>query len=113
MTLNDFLARITANLPVSFGETMAIISENYDYQPTDFRNGLIENAAGQHEGSCKIFAFAKLHELTEAQTLSLFGDYYRVDVLQNLDAVDHQNIRQFMQQGWAGIAFENEALKVK
>jgi hypothetical protein len=112
MKLNDFLARITGNLPVSFSETMAIISENYDYQPTAFRNGLVENAVGQNEGSCKIFAFAKLHKLTEAQTLSLFGDYYRVDVLENPGASDHQNIRQFMQQGWEGITFENEALRI-
>jgi hypothetical protein len=112
MTLKDFLVQINSNFPVSFAETIAVISENYNYQPTAFRNGSVENAAGQNEGSCKIFAFAKLHGLTEAQTLSLFGDYYRVDVLQNPDATDHQNIRQFMQQGWAGIAFENEALRI-
>ncbi|MGV2481618.1 UNVERIFIED_CONTAM: HopJ type III effector protein, partial [Salmonella enterica subsp. enterica serovar Weltevreden] len=27
------------------------------------------------------------------------------------DATDHQNIRHFMRSGWAGIAFEGEALK--
>jgi hypothetical protein len=113
MTLNDFLAQIKANALVSFTESIAVISENYDYSQTAFRNGSVENAAGQNEGSCKIFAFAKLHDLTEIQTLSLFGDYYRIDVLQNSDATDHQNIRQFMQHGWAGIMFENEALKAK
>lgn len=112
MTLKDFLAQIEANAPVSFAETMAVISENYVYQPTAFRNGEIENAAGQNEGSCKIFAFAKLHDLTEIHTLALFGDYYHVEVLQNPDATDHQNIRQFIKNGWAGIIFENEALKV-
>lgn len=113
MTLNDFLAQVKANLPVNFADTIAIISENYDYQPTAFRNGSAENAAGQNEGSCKIFAFAKLHNLSAMETLALFGDYYRIDVLQHPDATDHQNIRQFIQNGWAGIVFENEALKTK
>ena len=110
MNLNDFLNAVKANSSVSFSETIAVISENYDYHPTAFQNGSVENAAQQNEGSCKIFAFAKLHELTEMQTLSLFGDYYRIDVLKNPDATDHQNIRQFMQHGWAGIVFESDAL---
>lgn len=112
MTLNNFLAQIQANIPVSFTESIAVISENYIYQPTFFQNGSVENAAGQNEGSCKIFAFGKLNNLTEPQTLSLFGDYYRIEILQNPDATDHQNIRQFMQHGWAGIVFENEALRI-
>jgi hypothetical protein len=110
MNLNDFLTQIKTEIPVSFAESIAVISENYAYQPTAFQNGSVENAAGQNEGSCKIFAFAKLHALTQAQTLSLFGDYYRVDVLANPAATDHQNIRQFMQHGWEGIVFEGEAL---
>ena len=111
MSLNDFLTQIKAEMPVSFAETIAVITENYAYQLTAFKNGNVENVAGQNEGSCKIFAFAKLNDLTETQTLSLFGDYYRVDVLENPNAIDHQNIRQFMQHGWAGIVFENDALK--
>ncbi len=111
MNVNDFLNAVKANEFVSFSETISIISENYAYQPTAFKNGNVENAAGQNEGSCKIFAFAKLNHLTEMQTLSLFGDYYRVDVLENPNATDHQNIRQFIQHGWTGIVFENDALK--
>jgi len=111
MLLNDFLTKIRANEPVNFADTISVITENYTYTPTAFRNGNVENTAGQNEGSCKIFAFAKLHDLTSEQTLSLFGDYYRVDVLQHPDMTDHQNIRQFMQQGWACVVFENEALK--
>ena len=42
---------------------------------------------------------------------SVKGDYYRVDVLQHPDATDHQNIRQFIQYGWAGITFEGCALE--
>lgn len=111
MTLADFLTQIKAKNAVNFADTIAVINENYSYQPTAFRNGEFENAAGQNEGSCKIFAFAKLQKLNETETLQLFGDYYRVDVLEHSDGSDHQNIRQFMQHGWAGILFENETLK--
>jgi hypothetical protein len=107
MTLAEFLHQIRTEIPVSFAQTIAIISENYHYEPSAFRNGNTENSAGQNEGSCKIFAFAQLNDLTENQTLACFGDYYRVDVLENPNASDHQNIRQFMEHGWHGIEFEN------
>ncbi len=63
--------------------------------------------------SCRIFAFAKIHNLSAEQTLALFGDYYRKDVLGNPDGTDHQNIRNFMRDGWAGIQFDGEALQAK
>lgn len=113
MLLNDFLAKVKAGESVNFSDTIAVISENYTYTPTVFKNGNVENAAGQNEGSCKIFSFAKLHDLTIEQTLSLFGDFYRIDVLEHPDANDHQNIRQFMQHGWNGITIESCALEAK
>jgi len=113
MLLNDFFTKIQTDEAVSFNDTIAVITENYIYTPTAFRNGNVENAVGQNEGSCKIFAFAKLNNLNANETLALFGDYYRIDVLQNPDASDHQNIRQFIQNGWLGVVFENEALKAK
>lgn len=116
MRLEAFLHTIKAGTPVSFQDTMAVIAEHYDYQPTEFSNGLeqpVISQAGQNEGSCKIFAFAQLQNLTPADTLSLFGDYYRIDVLQHPDASDHQNIRRFMQDGWAGIVFQGTALVAK
>jgi HopJ type III effector protein len=33
-----------------------------------------------------------------------------VDVLENPEATNHQNIRNFMKTGWAGISFEGTAL---
>ncbi len=85
MSLASFLEKIYNNIPVSFDETIAVITENYHYQATEFSNGLNEdtlvNKAGTNEGSCKIFAFAKIHQLDQQQTLNLFGDYYRLDVL--------------------------------
>jgi hypothetical protein len=114
MSLVSFLEKIHNNNPVSFDETIAVITENYHYQATEFSNGLNEdtlvNKAGTNEGSCKIFAFAKIHQLDQQQTLSLFGDYYRQDVLNDPEGTGHQNIRNFMKYGWAGICFKGEAL---
>lgn len=96
----------------SFPETIAYIDENYIFTPTKFKNGNQINNAGENNGSCKIFAFAKLNQLSKEETLSLFGDFYQ-DVLNTPEATDHQNIRNFMTFGWDGIQFEDEALRAK
>ncbi len=98
---------------ITFPEVIAYNDEHFDFTPTRFKNGTTVNEAGQNNGSCKIFSFAKLKGLTQAQTLALFGDYYRVDVLGNPEGTDHQNIRNFIQHGWEGIQFDGEALKEK
>jgi hypothetical protein len=97
----------------SFPETIAFIDENYNFTPTTFKNGNQINNADQNNGSCKIFAFAKLNNLDKDKTLALFGSYYFEDVLKNPDGNDHQNIRNFMIFGWEGIVFDGEALKMK
>ncbi len=117
MTLEQFLTHIKQNKTVQFDETMAVIAENYDYQPADFTNGIgekqLHNEAGTNEGSCKIFAFGLLNQLTVDQTLHLFGDYYRKDVLQDPEGTGHQNIRNFMKFGWDGISFSKPVLTPK
>ena len=60
-----------------------------------------------------VFALVLKRDLTEAQTLQCFGDYYRKDVLENSDGNDHQNIRNFIQHGWKGIDFDGSALALK
>ena len=109
MSLSKFINKIKPNEFVSFDDTMAVINEFYSYTPTTFTNGLGENSitniAGTNEGSCKIFAFAQLNQLDKAQTLNLFGDFYRKDILNDPSGSGHQNIRNFMQYGWAGIQF--------
>ncbi|KZN13406.1 HopJ type III effector protein [Marinomonas sp. TW1] len=98
---------------VAFKDVIAVIDHEYEFTPTAFTNGEQSNAANENNGSCKIFAFASLNQLNEAETLALFGDFYRVDVLQNPQGNDHQNIRQFILNGWKGIVFSAPALTEK
>ncbi len=98
---------------ISFPEVIAHIDANFDFTPTRFVNGVTVNEAGQNNGSCKIFYFAKLERFNKEETLALFGDYYRSDVIGNPEGNDHQNIRNFMRSGWEGIQFENASLRKK
>ena len=98
---------------IQFKEVIAFIDEHYDFTPTTFTNGNTVNEADQNNGSCKVFSFAKLNDLSKEETLSLFGAFYREDVLQNPEGTDHQNIRNFMNSGWDGISFEGKALTRK
>ncbi|MCT3809967.1 type III effector [Elizabethkingia anophelis] len=98
---------------IAFNDVIAYIDSNYDFTPTEFKNGNTVNEAGQNNGSCKVFSFAKSNNLSKEDTLNLFGAFYREDVLKNPEGTDHQNIRNFIEFGWDGIAFEGEALKKK
>ena len=102
---------------VEFQDVMAVIAAQYDYTPTRFSNGLdddrIVNAAGENEGSCKIFALGQLLGLNQPQTLACFGRFYREDVLPHPRGDKHANIRHFMRHGWAGIHFDSQALAPK
>lgn len=109
-----FLDKIKAQPDqIDFNEVIAYIDENYIFSPTAFKNGETYNEANQNNGSCKIFSFAKKINLTKEQTLNLFGDFYRKDVLENPEKEDHQNIRNFIKFGWEGISFVGDALKNK
>lgn len=112
--MENFLNKIKSNPEIlTFQETIEVLESNYNFTPTAFKNGNQINNAGENNGSCKIFAFAKIHQLEKDQTLALFGSYYFDDVLKNPDGNDHQNIRNFMIFGWDGISFEGEALELK
>ncbi|ENR5726451.1 HopJ type III effector protein, partial [Acinetobacter baumannii] len=41
-----------------------------------------------------------------------FAEHY-ASVLATPEGTDHQNIRQFMQNGWDGVKFEGQALTEK
>lgn len=116
--LKNLLAQIKSQSEtVEFQNVIDTINEYYNYQPTQFSNGLgnecVISKAGENEGSCKIFAFGLLHKLDENQTLNCFGKYYRHDVLQHPENTDHANIRHFIKYGWKNINFEGTALKDK
>ena len=96
-----------------FSNVITYIDEHYEFTPIKFTNGNTVNEANQNNGSCKVFSFAQLKNLSKEQTLWLFGEFYREDVLNNPDGTDHQNIRNFMKFGWEGISFDGEALKKK
>ncbi len=114
MTLDSFLKKLNETpQEVAFTDTMAVVEALYDFTPTAFQNGDLHNEAGQNSGSCKLFSFAKLQNFSVEQTLACFGDFYRKDVLENPDATNHQNIRNFIKTGWEGISFEGTALKEK
>ena len=111
MTIETFLNQLERNPEsTSFQDTLAVIEANYTFTPTTFSNGNHSNKERENNGSCKIFAFAKLNQLNKLQTLACFGSYYFKDVLQNPEGTDHQNIRNFMEYGWEGIRFEKESL---
>ena len=114
MTLDLFLQKLK-DCPdsIEFNDTMSVIDSLYVFSPTSFRNEDLVNDVGQNSGSCKIFSFARLHNLTPEQTLACFGSYYRDDVLSHPESSDHQNIRNFKKTGWSGIEFDCEPLKAK
>lgn len=112
MVLSELLAQLTKH-PVDFKAVMQVIEEEYTFTPTHFVNGAFANLANTNNGSCKIFAFGLLNQLTEQATLNAFGNFYTQDVLQHPEGLDHQNIRNFMQTGWAGISYSSPALQKK
>ncbi len=107
----DLLAQLQAG-EAKFADVIAYIDARYTHTPTAFTNGKQANAATENQGSAKVFSFAQLNGLDQAQTLSLFAEHYAA-VLATPEATDHQNIRQFMQNGWAGIQFSGQALSAK
>ncbi|MDD4853332.1 MAG: HopJ type III effector protein [Acinetobacter towneri] len=107
----ELLAQVEAG-SATFADVIAFIEAYYNHTPTAFKNGQQNNAATENQGSAKIFSFAKLNGLNQAQTLSLFAEHY-ASVLATPEGIDHQNIRQFMQHGWDGIQFETLALSAK
>ncbi len=118
MTKNELLTLIkTQPKKINFDDVIAVINTNYTYSPSRFSNGqgkaMIVNESGNNEGSCKIFSFAKLNQLTKQQTLYCFGLYYREDVLKNPARHDHANIRTLITYSLDDITFDNPALATK
>ena len=95
-----------------FKEIIAYIDKNFKYTASSFKNGALMNAEDENQGSAKTLYFAKLNNLSVETTLKLFAEHYQV-VLDDKEGLSHQNIRNFMENGWEGVAFEKEVLQLK
>ncbi len=109
--LRDLLASLESGQHL-FAATLAFVATHYDYKPQAFRNGELENAAGENEGSCKTLGLAKLERLTDREALLAFGEHYR-SVLAAPNGTDHANIRSLMVHGLAGVTFAGPPLTRK
>ncbi|WCD83975.1 hypothetical protein KPP03845_100295 [Streptomyces xanthophaeus] len=95
-----------------FADTLAFVTAHYEYQPQAFRNGELENAAGENEGSCKTLGLALLEGLSDQEALLAFGEHYR-KVLATPDDTDHGNIRNLIAHGLEGVSFAGQPLSRK
>lgn len=95
-----------------FKDVLAYIDEHFAYQPSSFQNGTQRNSANENQGSARVLYLGKMSGLSVDDTLKLFAEHYR-SVLAAPEGDDHQNIRQFMQQGWEGVRFDREVLRLK
>lgn len=93
-----------------FASTLAFIEAWYDFTPTAFQNGTVENAADQNQGSAKVFALSQLLALSKQQTLNCFGEHYR-DVLATPDVDNHHNLRRVLREGNGNIRFDQFPLQ--
>lgn len=103
MTRDQLIARL-GSAEHGFADTLAFIAEHYDYQPSAFTNGPVNNSAEQNQGSCKVLAMALDQQLSDEQALQCFAEHYQA-VLDAPAGQDHANIRALMQQGLAGVHF--------
>lgn len=114
MTIIEFKNKLKSNPEqIEFSDTMTVIEENYEFTPTSFTNGTLENKEGQNSGSFKLFAFSIDQKLTKEETLACFGEHYFENVLKEPKGTGHQNIRNFMKTGFEGLDFKAFPLKKK
>ncbi|WP_104384078.1 HopJ type III effector protein [Sphingobacterium sp. HMA12] len=111
MKTEELLAKSKDN-QLQFQDVLDHIAENYHYSPAAFHNGNLKNTATENQGSAKVLYFAKYQDLSVADTLFLFAEHYQ-NVLDNPTGEGHQNIRQFMANGWNGVVFDADVLSAK
>ncbi|MFD2908331.1 HopJ type III effector protein [Flavobacterium ardleyense] len=112
MTVSILKEKVQNSEVLVFSEVIHSIESYYSFTPTSFTNGELSNEAGTNNGSCKVFSFAKEHNLDVSETLFMFGEHYQ-KVLQTPNEDDHQNIRNFIKSGWKGVRFSGNALELK
>ncbi len=112
MTQEAYLRELKSGAIMKFEDLMILINNDYDYTPTSFTNGELENTIDENQGSAKLFCFAAIHQLTPLETLHCFGQYYQ-EVLSTPNGHSHSNIRNFVTYGWNGLTFDSPVLNHK
>lgn len=97
---------------IQFAEVIGLIDSHYNHTPTAFVNGTATNQASENQGSAKVFSFARLQDLNQTETLHCFAEHFRT-VSDNPTGNDHQNIRQFIADGWQGVQLPDTCLTAK
>eukprot|EP00192_Tetraselmis_astigmatica_P020078 CAMPEP_0117671990 /NCGR_PEP_ID=MMETSP0804-20121206/13654_1 /TAXON_ID=1074897 /ORGANISM="Tetraselmis astigmatica, Strain CCMP880" /LENGTH=186 /DNA_ID=CAMNT_0005480539 /DNA_START=137 /DNA_END=697 /DNA_ORIENTATION=+ len=100
---------------VPFSDLLTMVNDAYVELPVEYKSGAgtpdeVVNPPGTNSGSRKVFYLAKLHGLTEEETLRLFCEH-SIEVKDNPNGDSHANIRAFMKHGWPGIHFAGPALQ--
>ena len=95
-----------------FETTLEFIETYFNFTPSAFNNGGVQNSKEQNQGSCKVFALAQLLNLTQQQTLRCFGQHYR-DVVATPEVDNHHNLRRVLKDGLENITFDQFPLELK
>lgn len=106
------LLQLIARPEHRFAETLSFIEQHFFYTPSAFRNGDIQSAASENQGSCKILALAMLWQLSAQEALRCFGEHYRA-LQQEPDGHSHPNLRRIVRDGLQQIEFEIFPLTAK
>lgn len=102
---------------INFQSVVDVIRRHYECCGTAFTTGAgtareTNNPATANQASCHLLAFARRLQLDEPTTLSLYAEHYRA-VLADPDGSAHANIRAFMFNGWPGVCFAEDPLRLR
>ena len=92
---------------VEFGDVIALIDSAFTFTPTAFTNGRVTNESNQNNGSCKLLALGQHLQLSQAQTLALFGTFYRDDVLKKQRVMTMRTFAILCSQAMKVLALKN------
>lgn len=107
----SFIAQLTEP-DFLFSTTLEFVEQWFEFNPTAFHNGNVQNSAEQNQGSCKVLALAEYLNLDNQQTLLCFGEHFR-DVLATPDVDNHHNLRRLQRDGRTNIQFDQFPLIAK
>ena len=95
-----------------FSDFIAMLDSCYTAKPISFKNGDLMNNLGENAATAKLLSFAALADLSDDETVLLWCEHYR-SVAETPQDTDHQNIRNFMKYGMAGVDMEEVCLTRK